>query len=604
MEGLHKNMDYFMINDLNGTFFSITIPLGTKTPKELVIGMYNEICLELQKLCVDIGKVTVKRNIDNELQISIFIIKPFTVFQLMKIIYQCHRYYCEIEIPMCLYMLRKEITEKLKTIVENTNTSMFFKISNSVVLFIGGKENDCLEARIQIIKMIEELFNNESTTLQMHVPINDAVSRGSRIYSKSRINTSEILVTSNCQIENYSESLLIVETFYLDTMKLFYLLVNKKIDIENILSETQCYMITGDFSLKYSEIKIKGFNTHEIKKAKDAINNAYNKIIKILISSMDNYCPNNIILFGLKDKKKCLAIGDKKHLLDFISNTTGYLEAEMDIEYETAEFLCGKKNGKISKIMKDVQCTISVNKRPESHRAHIIIQGLTNSFECALLLVENEFPEELTFFIDERHHKRIIGYGGKNIQKIMKKHGVYIKFMNEHERLKSGYNDNVIIKTPRKNSNNLEKMKYDVICLIGEKLEVEEQIETEISLIDFYDFYFSKYKICYNTAKVSNIDKCQYSYYLFDEKNVDIYLKNLVKPNIYIKKTNQKFIKTSKSLPFEKITSMHWIQGISDMNRFSWLVRNNYTSLYSAASNNKNLPTDNISDVYINSFYI
>jgi hypothetical protein len=42
----------------------------------------------------------------------------------------------------------------------------------------------------------------------------------------------------------------------------------------------------------------------------------------------------------------------------------------------------------------------------------------------------------MSFYIPEVHHKRIIGHGGKNIQRIMKSFGVYVKFLNALEQSK------------------------------------------------------------------------------------------------------------------------------------------------------------------------
>lgn len=60
-----------------------------------------------------------------------------------------------------------------------------------------------------------------------------------------------------------------------------------------------------------------------------------------------------------------------------------------------------------------------------------------------LTLLEEELPAEISFHIPEGYHKRIIGVGGKNIQRIMKKYGVYVKFSNAKEFAKlGGYQNN------------------------------------------------------------------------------------------------------------------------------------------------------------------
>jgi transcription antitermination factor NusA-like protein len=89
----------------------------------------------------------------------------------------------------------------------------------------------------------------------------------------------------------------------------------------------------------------------------------------------------------------------------------------------------------------------------------------------------------MSFFIPETCHKRIIGVGGKNIQRIMKKFGVYVKFSNAEEfAMLGGYfenNDNVIARTPAKNSENLQLLKEAVLELINvnEADQVKERVE-------------------------------------------------------------------------------------------------------------------------------
>jgi hypothetical protein len=81
------------------------------------------------------------------------------------------------------------------------------------------------------------------------------------------------------------------------------------------------------------------------------------------------------------------------------------------------------------------------------------------------------------------HHKRIIGHGGKNIQKIMKKYGVYVKFLNADEtHQRYGREEgkpvslmhNVIVRTPSKNSENLNLLRETVLELTEEKVKLND----------------------------------------------------------------------------------------------------------------------------------
>lgn len=83
-----------------------------------------------------------------------------------------------------------------------------------------------------------------------------------------------------------------------------------------------------------------------------------------------------------------------------------------------------------------------------------------------LTLLQEELPAEISFYVPETYHKRIIGVGGKNIQRIMKKYGVYVKFSNAEEFASlGGYygnEDNVVARTPMKNQVNLDNLRQAV----------------------------------------------------------------------------------------------------------------------------------------------
>lgn len=72
--------------------------------------------------------------------------------------------------------------------------------------------------------------------------------------------------------------------------------------------------------------------------------------------------------------------------------------------------------------------------------------------------------------------------GGKNIQKIMKKFGVYVKFSNMQEfQGIGGYyenQDNVICRTPWKNKDNLKDLKSSIVETVN-----------QLDLVDVYDTF-------------------------------------------------------------------------------------------------------------------
>lgn len=146
---------------------------------------------------------------------------------------------------------------------------------------------------------------------------------------------------------------------------------------------------------------------------------------------------------------------------------------QTELANEHRDFISGKKNGKINKIM---QLT-SVKIRFETFNDFNFLIDLSGNDSAALAgltMLQEELPAEVSFHVPEAYHKRIIGVGGRSIQRIMKKYGVYVKFSNAEEfAALGGYadnEDNVIARTPAKNAINLEHLKQSVLELVSQKV--------------------------------------------------------------------------------------------------------------------------------------
>lgn len=63
-----------------------------------------------------------------------------------------------------------------------------------------------------------------------------------------------------------------------------------------------------------------------------------------------------------------------------------------------------------------------------------VMGGSYESMKQGLSLVEQEMPASISFHVPDQYHKRIIGIGGQHIQRIMKKHSVFVKFSNAMDR--------------------------------------------------------------------------------------------------------------------------------------------------------------------------
>ena len=146
---------------------------------------------------------------------------------------------------------------------------------------------------------------------------------------------------------------------------------------------------------------------------------------------------------------------------------------QVELANEHREFISGKKNGKINKIMQSTSVKIKFETFND-HNFLIDLSGSDASILTGLTLLQEELPAEISFHVPEAYHKRIIGIGGRNIQRIMKKYGVYVKFSNAEEfAALGGYNDNednVVARTPSKNAINLDNLKQSVMEIVNPKV--------------------------------------------------------------------------------------------------------------------------------------
>lgn len=159
--------------------------------------------------------------------------------------------------------------------------------------------------------------------------------------------------------------------------------------------------------------------------------------------------------------------------LEVVKQFTFEVRFQIELATSEREFLQGRKCGKINKIMK--QCGVRI--KFETFNDYNFLIDLSSNDRAGALqglaLLQEELPAEVSFHVPEAYHKRCIGVGGKQIQKVMKKYGVYVKFSNAEEfAALGGYldnEDNVIARTPAKNAINLENLKQSVMEMVNPK---------------------------------------------------------------------------------------------------------------------------------------
>ncbi|KAL9092123.1 MAG: hypothetical protein Q9165_004556 [Trypethelium subeluteriae] len=164
--------------------------------------------------------------------------------------------------------------------------------------------------------------------------------------------------------------------------------------------------------------------------------------------------------------------------IPFVKKAQYEMRVKIELANEHKEFVSGKKNGKINKIMSQSNVQIMFDGFNE-YNFYIDVRG--HSYDAAkngLDLVEQEMPASISFHVPDQYHKRIIGIGGQHIQRIMKKYSVFVKFSNAMDRGGVGKEeddikvDNVICRTPARNADNLDLVKQEIMDMV-EKVDAE-----------------------------------------------------------------------------------------------------------------------------------
>ena len=120
--------------------------------------------------------------------------------------------------------------------------------------------------------------------------------------------------------------------------------------------------------------------------------------------------------------------------ISFVANSQYQIRVKIELANEHKEFVSGKKNGKINKIMGQSSVQIMFDNFGE-YNFNIDVNGTSyTSMKQGLSLVEQEMPASISFHVPDQYHKRIIGIGGQHIQRIMKKYSVFVKFSNVMDR--------------------------------------------------------------------------------------------------------------------------------------------------------------------------
>lgn len=135
---------------------------------------------------------------------------------------------------------------------------------------------------------------------------------------------------------------------------------------------------------------------------------------------------------------------------------------------ELMDFILGKKQGKIHRVISGTGTGITVEKcHGYNFRLRLSGDKVANILD-ALLLLEGELPAEKSLYIPEVYHKQVIGQGGLAVQRLMRKHNVYMRFANTtKEKYPNAFgdsrSDNVVIRCPAKNKREIDNAAQELL---------------------------------------------------------------------------------------------------------------------------------------------
>ncbi|SCW01095.1 LAFE_0D04962g1_1 [Lachancea fermentati] len=211
--------------------------------------------------------------------------------------------------------------------------------------------------------------------------------------------------------------------------------------------------------------------------------------------------------------------------IEFISklekSSQKQIKYQLELHPDYKEFISGKKNGKITRIMDAVECSITLDL--QNGQGNMIISLLTDQLEKsekAIKLLQDELPAEHAFFIPEAYHRPVIGTGGSVIQTIMRKHNVFIQFSNSFQLPQNDlglvrYN-NVVIRCPSKNETSIAHAKDELSELVKEYSDLQPKTLLRFSPGQYC--YFVQGFIDWKSNIIGEIEKKTSTYIAFPSK--------------------------------------------------------------------------------------
>lgn len=226
-----------------------------------------------------------------------------------------------------------------------------------------------------------------------------------------------------------------------------------------------------------AEINLLSTDYYTVSIAKSANHAMSSELSLLKLSQLKKTCVFTSNKHGLQVSGSA---GEIKQVLKQLMHTREDFQSVMlrlELSNSQRDFISGKKNGKLIKILNQLNQAPRIRFKPFNEYNFFIDVEIVAGTDVGVLLkglelIELELPAELQFNIPEVFHKSIIGNGGSIIQSVMKKYNVFIKFTNtnadSHARDMYTFTrfNNVLIKCPRKNSKNIKLVKSEIDLLV------------------------------------------------------------------------------------------------------------------------------------------
>ena len=390
---------------------------------------------------------------------------------------------CKNQVAAFLDLMINELIDNDNYIIDYLNINTF-----SLLPFLHVTQNhNFVKNHLNTSMFVPEIVQNNNVTEPRQIIFTSSI-YGQLLRSKNTI---------QARLQNLNSSIYYKKVHNISKAKLFFL---KKFCFSNTVEfmiENHCFVnyledsiefqafspitlntAVKQFTLKFlqeliefsiimdSETNYKGFIIDEISK-QQIFNGQYVFIESAVESNKLIMCVKHNNLLEYMDNDDVIFNND--NVKQFIINF------EVNLEYE--DFICGKKNGKLTRIIDDVKSVIELsNNSRTSHNNNdetmslTVISGTFNDFYDSFIRIVNELPAEESFFIPEVYHRPIIGAGGTIVQTIMRKHNVFIQFSNSFSLPQNNLGitryHNVIIRCPTKNETNIIFAKEEVLKLV------------------------------------------------------------------------------------------------------------------------------------------